>query len=90
MWVLSTNKLIKVSEQHSDPVLSISISPVGKLIASYSKGKTVRIWDLESGESRIISDEKIKPIYSINIVFSPDKKYIVVAINSYIKIISVR
>ena len=85
MWDLSTSKLIKVFEQHSDLVLSISISSEGKFLASDSKGKAVRIRDLESCESRIILDEKVKPIYDINVAFSSEKKYIVFAINSYIR-----
>ena len=40
---------------HSDSVVSVDISPDGKYIISGSLDKTIRLWDIESGEKLAIS-----------------------------------
>ena len=34
---------------HEDSVMSVSVSPDGTLIASGSADRTVRVWDMETG-----------------------------------------
>ncbi|MDR2111577.1 MAG: hypothetical protein LBQ62_00485 [Candidatus Accumulibacter sp.] len=49
VWSLPDGKLVKTLEGHESSVLSIAISPDGKLLASGSEDRTVRLWRLPDG-----------------------------------------
>lgn len=55
---------------HTDQVLSVAISPDGQTIASGSKDKTVRLWDLTTQE--LINSLDKHPSGVQCVVFSPD------------------
>jgi WD40 repeat protein len=59
---------------HEDQVHAVAFSPDGKKLASGSHDYSVRLWDLETGESRIIAghDKRVTAV-----LFSPDGAYVV-------------
>ncbi|MBI1743574.1 hypothetical protein HYR54_10995 [Candidatus Acetothermia bacterium] len=46
LWEVSTGKKVATLLGHTNPVRSVSFSPDGKLLASGSGDKTIRVWDV--------------------------------------------
>jgi FOG: WD40 repeat len=61
---------LKSLSGHTHEVLGVRFSPDGKLLASSSQDKTVRIWDIESGALRHEYKGHTDGVYSV--AFSPD------------------
>jgi WD40 repeat protein/serine/threonine protein kinase len=55
---------------HTDGVLCVVFSPDGKHLASSSRDKTIRVWDLESRELRFLLQGHKGSVYRV--AFSPD------------------
>lgn len=73
---LETGKCSMEFKGHTNWVNSASFSPDGKCIVSASQDSTVRVWDVETGESRVLDLYKERA-YSAS--FNSNGKYIVSA-----------
>lgn len=63
-------------EGHTAPIVSLSVSPDGKWLASASWDRTVRLWPLAGGEPRALEDHN----QNVNgVAFSRDGKFVVSA-----------
>ncbi|WP_200907296.1 WD40 repeat domain-containing protein, partial [Ardenticatena maritima] len=47
-------QLLRSLEGHTDEVNAVAVSPDGRTIVSGSSDRTLRAWDLERGESRVL------------------------------------
>ncbi|MGF2034259.1 MAG: WD40 repeat domain-containing protein [Nostoc sp. CmiVER01] len=57
---------------HSDRVCSVASSPNGKIIASSSKDKTLKLWQVDTGNELCTFSGAEDAVYSV--AFSPDGK----------------
>ncbi len=79
IWDLKTKENKKILTHYS-PVSSVSISPDGKLLGTTS-GKSINIWDLESGKyvTRLYAKESKQPVAK-KLLFSPDSQKLVASL----------
>jgi WD40 repeat protein len=57
---------------HRDIVGAVAVSPDGKLCASGSEDRTVRLWDMETG--RLLTTLEGHTVHVVSVAFSPDGK----------------
>jgi WD40 repeat protein len=68
-------EVLHVLEGHTSGVLSVAMSPDGRQIASSSRDRTIRVWDMDTGGALIGTFEgHTDVIWSV--AFSPDGKHI--------------
>src|SRR5262249_16639012 len=56
---------------HEHAVVSVAFSPDGKVLASASWDKTVKLWDVDTGKERVTITH---PNWASGVAFSPDGK----------------
>ncbi|BAY23480.1 WD-40 repeat-containing protein [Calothrix sp. NIES-2100] len=66
----SLYKNINTLSGHSDSVVSVAISPEGKILASGSRDRTIKLWNLTTGELLTTLTGHSSPVLSVD--FSPD------------------
>jgi WD40 repeat protein len=64
---------------HSDSILSVAISPDGKILASGSRDRTIKLWNLTTGELLTTLTEHKSPVLAVD--FSPDGQTLASASN---------
>jgi WD40 repeat protein len=79
-WEVATGKELPALVDHSTNINALAISSDGKLLASASDYRTVRLWSLPDGKNIATLQAKLPEIYSLlAVAFSPDNKRIVAA-----------
>ena len=76
VWDAKTHELKNTLTGHTDRIYFVTVSPDGKTIASSSKDKTIRIWNISSGKNITLEGHSAK----VNsVLFSKDGMKIVSA-----------
>jgi WD40 repeat protein len=68
-------KLRATFKGHTDEVLAVAFSPDGKTLASGSRDKTIRLWEVASGKEMAALEGHVNWVTSV--AFSPDGKALV-------------
>jgi WD40 repeat protein len=79
---MGTGKLLRTLYGHQDTVISVSISPDGKTLASGSGDKTIKIWEIGTGKL-------LRTLYGhqdtvISVSISPDGKTLASSSGSFL------
>src|SRR5262245_11648702 len=75
-----SNSSISKLTGHGAPVNCLAFSPDGKLLASGSVAKSIKIWDLATGKEIFTLQGHARPVLSL--AFSPDGKTLASACDS--------
>jgi len=71
-WNLNTQEIDSIFEEHTDTILSLSLSPDNRILASGGLDKTVCLWNLETRDLICTLAKRKDPIHSV--AFSSDSK----------------
>jgi len=77
IWDIAKKRICNVFDGHQQEIHSLDFSTDGRLIVSGSGDKTVRIWDMVDGTSKVLTindDDSYAGITSVAI--SPDGQYV--------------
>ena len=66
LWNIKENKQVYRTVLHKDQILSMSVSPDSKQVATGSYDKSIAIVDLKSGRVESILKEHTEPVYSVS------------------------
>lgn len=77
VWDTKTGKPIRILNEHTGMINSVSYSPDGEHIISASDDGTIKFWDTGTGDCIFTIQETLGPVCSA--VFSHDGKYVVAA-----------
>jgi WD40 repeat protein len=65
LWDVKTDTMYQRFEGHSRCVAVAKFSPNGSIPASKSNDETVRLWDVETGNPRIIFGDHLETVGSV-------------------------
>lgn len=77
IWNIADGKQIKRFKGHTDLLYDAELSPTGKLLATCSYDRTIKIWDADSGKLLRTLEGHNGAVYDI--AFSPDGQFLVSA-----------
>ena len=66
---------MRVLKGHNGPVFDVAFDPTGRLLATASGDRTVKLWDVASGERLDTFSQPTKDQYAV--VFSPDGQHVI-------------
>jgi dipeptidyl aminopeptidase/acylaminoacyl peptidase len=75
-WEVETGAPLKGLTGHTNFVLEMNLSPDGQRLATASVDRTIRVWDLQSGESRTLRADDVAVLH---VAFSRDGRYVMSA-----------
>jgi WD40 repeat protein len=75
-WEVETGTPLKGLTGHPNHVLQMNLSPDGQRLATASVDGSIRVWDLQSGESRTL---RVDDVAVLQVAFSRDGRYVVSA-----------
>lgn len=73
-WDVHTLRLLQVYERHSETSYYIAVDRAGRRMASASRDKTVKVWDIASG--RVVRSIPIDRGHVNSVAITPDGKYV--------------
>lgn len=74
LWDAETGRLLHTLKGHTNPVVDIAFSPDGRLIASASLDRTVKVWDVQTGNLQRTLNVGESGWGTSSVAFSPDGK----------------
>jgi len=74
IWEIAKKRTRNIFREHTDAITDLDFSPNGRFLVSSSDDKTVRIWRMRDGFSKLLWDKDASIFY--NVRFNPDGRYI--------------